>query len=142
MGNIGESFVIDWLRQQNSLILAQNWQCRWGELDIVAHRSDRTIVFIEVKTRSHRNLDHNGLLAITPTKQKRVIQTAALFLEAHPSLQNYPCCFDVALVIYRSKSPANAANSIPQAPITLGQPSQRGAYQLELTTYLEGAFTL
>ena len=142
MGSVGETFVTDWLRQQNSIILAQNWHCPWGELDIVAQGSDLTVAFVEVKTRRHRNLDHNGLLAITPIKQKRLIQTAALFLEAHPTLQNNPCRFDVALVLYRPRVDPVPAHALQQPKISLGQPMPRNAYELELTTYLEGAFLI
>lgn len=131
--------MTDWLRQQNSVILAQNWHCPWGELDIVAQGSDRTVAFVEVKTRRRRNLDHNGLLAITATKQKRLIQTATLFLEAHPTLEHHPCRFDVALVIHHPRV-APALNSSPPPKICLGQPIPWNAHQLELATYLEGAF--
>ena len=34
-------------------VLARNWRCRYGELDVIAtDPSDRTLVFVEVKTRT------------------------------------------------------------------------------------------
>ena len=38
---------------QGLAILARNWRCRYGELDIIAaDTASRTAVFVEVKTRT------------------------------------------------------------------------------------------
>ncbi len=117
LGNLGEEFVADLLKAQGWEILATQWHCRWGELDIVA--TDRIwIIFIEVKTRSDRNWDLNGALAITKRKQLKLYQTALEFLAQHPELANLAGRFDVALV---RNSPS------------LG---------LTLQSYLEAAFTI
>ena len=36
LGDRGEALVAAWLQQQGWRIVAQQWHCRWGELDIVA----------------------------------------------------------------------------------------------------------
>ncbi|MCS7031837.1 MAG: YraN family protein [Gloeomargarita sp. SKYG116] len=102
-GHAGENWVAAHLQQQGWQLLAQRWRCRWGELDLVMFAAD-TLVFIEVKTRSAHNWDADGAAAITPAKQARLRQTAALFLSHHPQWQNHPCRFDVALVQRRGQA--------------------------------------
>lgn len=113
-GTLGENLVATWLEQQGWEILHRRWRCRWGELDIIAlgHESQPSpdssfsseiLSFVEVKTRGRGNWDADGLLAITPQKQAKLIQAAQLFLSGHPELSEYPCRFDVALVRYCPK---------------------------------------
>ncbi|MEL7085211.1 MAG: YraN family protein [Cyanobacteria bacterium J06597_1] len=97
IGNLGEQLVCDRLQTLGWTIAARQWKCRWGELDIVAVR-DSDLKFVEVKTRSHRNWDASGALAITPRKQRRLIRTAQVFLQQHPDYFSCNCIFDAALV--------------------------------------------
>ena len=61
-------------------ILARNWRCRYGELDVIAtDPSGRTLVFVEVKTRTGDGF--GGLPeAVTAAKVKRIRRLAALWL--------------------------------------------------------------
>ena len=118
VGEAGEQFVADLLKASGWKILARQWRCYWGELDVVA--LDRNwLIFVEVKTRSDRNWDQNGLLSIAPKKQQKLWRAATEFLADHPDLERLPCRFDVALVY--------------NPPISS---------QLELLSYLESAFSL
>ncbi|MEN9213955.1 MAG: YraN family protein [Gloeomargarita sp. DG02_4_bins_56] len=96
-GQRGEDWVAAWLTRQGWQVVARRWRCPWGELDLVMQTA-ATLVFVEVKTRRCRNWDGNGAQAITPQKQARLRQAAALFLGEHPQWQSAPCRFDVALV--------------------------------------------
>ena len=49
-GRAGEAFAAEVLQISGYEILARNYRCKDGELDIVAKR-DREVFFIEVKTR-------------------------------------------------------------------------------------------
>jgi putative endonuclease len=63
-------------------VLARNWRCRYGELDvIVMDPATRTVVFVEVKTRTS---DHFGGVAeaVTPQKVRRLRRLAGLWLAA------------------------------------------------------------
>jgi len=62
-------------------ILARNWRCRLGELDLVAERDD-LVVFCEVKTRSGVGFG-GGFEAVTAAKQGRVRRLADLFIAVH-----------------------------------------------------------
>lgn len=117
LGEKGENLVANYLSEKGWQILAQRWNCRWSDLDVVA--SDRSnLIFVEVKTRSAGNWDEDGLLSITPKKQGKLWQAARAFLGEHqPQFDHFNCRFDVALVSHRTNS-------------------------LCLKTYLENAFTL
>jgi putative endonuclease len=131
LGDRGEELVVRWLQQQSWVILAQQWRCRWGELDIVARHPQAGIAFIEVKTRSLGSLDQGGRLAITPKKQAKLWRSAQLFLTKHPEWGELPCRFDVALVaqgIGKHGSPA-LLNTATRPP-------------LALVEYIENAFQL
>ncbi|NJM48450.1 MAG: YraN family protein [Alkalinema sp. RU_4_3] len=98
-GNRGEDLIAQWLTQTHQArLLDRHWTCRMGELDLVAQFPDGTIAFIEVKTRSPRNWDQDGLLALSTGKQRKLVKTAQLYLLAHPNLADAPCRFDVAIV--------------------------------------------
>lgn len=81
-GDRGEEAVTRHLQQQGYTILARNWHCRWGELDIVATRDD-IIAFVEVKTRRQGAMV-SPFAAVDYRKQRRVICSAQAYLQAHP----------------------------------------------------------
>ncbi|MEM9770076.1 MAG: YraN family protein [Cyanobacteria bacterium P01_D01_bin.73] len=122
-GVLGEAFVAAWLRQQSWELIAQRWRCRWGELDLVARSNQtqgknqpRTLAFIEVKTRSRKNWDQDGLLALSPSKCSKLIRAAQTFLSEFPELSDDACRFDVAAV--RCDRQPNSTTPLPD-PIDL-----------------------
>lgn len=129
-GEIGENVVASWLEAQSAKILNRRWLCRMGEIDLIASMPDQTIALIEVKTRSSRNWDMDGLLAISPSKQRKLWKTAELFIAAHPQWADRPYRFDLALVTCTQSPPLSAE---------LFTHSQQG-YYFSLHTYLENAF--
>lgn len=52
LGRWGEQLAAEHLLAQGMSVLARNWRCDIGELDIVAREPDGTLVFVEVKTRA------------------------------------------------------------------------------------------
>lgn len=145
IGTLGEKLVGRWLELQNYNLIQQNWRCRWGEIDIIAQNKDsKAIAFVEVKTRSKRNWDENGLLGVDFTKQEKIIKTASLFLAKYPNLAELPCRFDVALVSYE-KLLASEGNDInidikKITQLTIGKPVVTQQYQFTIKDYLKSAF--
>ncbi|KKS22640.1 MAG: hypothetical protein UU80_C0004G0030 [candidate division WWE3 bacterium GW2011_GWA1_41_8] len=50
-GKLGEEIAAKYLIGKGYRIVERNWNCRWGELDIIASKGDTT-VFVEVKYRT------------------------------------------------------------------------------------------
>jgi putative endonuclease len=73
-GNLGESLASAYLQTQGYTILATNWHCPNGEIDIVAQQGD-ALVFVEVKTRRAGGLDA-AFNSITVQKRQRLIDSA------------------------------------------------------------------
>jgi putative endonuclease len=59
-------------------VLARNWRCRLGELDLVVVRGD-SLVVVEVKTRRGSRFG-GGFEAVGPRKQQKVRTVAEAFL--------------------------------------------------------------
>ena len=111
-GNRGEAETARYLRKQGYTLLASQWRCRFGELDLVARDRRGTLCFVEVKLRGA------GAIAlpreaVDRRKQARLRAAAAAWMAAYEI--DAPARFDVAEVYQE----------------------QNGALRVE---YLEGAF--
>jgi putative endonuclease len=73
--------------------IGRNFNSRGGEIDLVMQDGD-TLVFVEVRFRKN---NHFGTPAesITASKRRKLLQTAQLYLLAHPLWRHRPCRFDV-----------------------------------------------
>jgi putative endonuclease len=96
LGNTGELLVITHLEQDGYIIAAQNYQKKYGEIDIVA-RKDDVVAFVEVKLRKKKYFATSEV--ITPSKQRKIIATAKAFILEH-KIYNALYRFDVALVTF------------------------------------------
>ncbi|OBA58300.1 YraN family protein [Mycobacterium sp. 1100029.7] len=83
LGARGEALAVEFLKRLGLRILDRNWRCRYGELDVIAaDDTTRTVVFVEVKTRTGDG--YGGLAdAVTPRKVRRLRLLAGLWLAAH-----------------------------------------------------------
>ncbi|MDX2375569.1 YraN family protein [Microbacterium sp. LRZ72] len=81
-GRAGEARAARHLEQAGWRVLARNWRCVHGEIDIVAERGDE-IAIVEVKTRRTRRFGH-PLEAITPRKLTRLRYLAIAWVMANP----------------------------------------------------------
>lgn len=92
-GSEAEAQAADYLARHGLKILARNYRCRGGEIDLVC-RDGATLVFVEVRLRTHRG--YGGAAAsITPMKQRRIVLAANHYLAGKP----LPVCrFDAVLL--------------------------------------------
>ena len=81
LGQRGEQLATEYLKRQDYTILATNWHCKNGEIDIVAQKAT-TLVFVEVRTR-HAEDTESAFESITPRKQARMIAAAQAYIAAH-----------------------------------------------------------
>jgi putative endonuclease len=79
LGALGEQLAVDHLSSLGLRIMARNWRCRYGEIDVIAEDTDRTVVFVEVKTRTGDGF--GGLAqAVPPQKVRRLRRLAGVWL--------------------------------------------------------------
>ena len=80
VGMAGEALAASWYEARGGRVLARNWRCREGELDLVV-LVGRTVVFCEVKARSSLAFG-SPLEAVTAAKQAQVRLVARRWLAA------------------------------------------------------------
>lgn len=97
-GAAGEVLAARFLRDKGYALVSSNFRCRLGEVDIIAEK-DGTIVFVEVKTRQQNSM-YSPREAVTAAKQRRLIQTAGVYLSRFPS--SLQPRFDVIEVVTES----------------------------------------
>jgi putative endonuclease len=104
LGRYGEDVAARHLLDLGFDLLARNWRCAAGEIDIVA-RDGGVVVICEVKTRSSTAF---GLPseAVTAQKATRLRELALWWLREHPA-GGSPVRFDVVSVL---RSPRGAAS--------------------------------
>jgi putative endonuclease len=95
LGAAGEAAVAARYRASGYEVVARNWRCRDGEIDLIA-RKGATLVFCEVKTRSSSAYG-SPAAAVTADKQKRLRRLALRYL-AEASGPRRRLRFDVAAV--------------------------------------------
>jgi putative endonuclease len=83
LGARGEDRAADWYRAAGYDLVARNWRCPEGELDLVVARPGE-LVFCEVKTRTSDRFGGAGE-AVTAAKQRRLRVLASRFLAEHPA---------------------------------------------------------
>ncbi|MFI1973101.1 YraN family protein [Streptomyces cinnamoneus] len=81
LGRYGEDLAARRLTEAGMTVLARNWRCRDGEVDIVAMDGD-ALVICEVKTRREGPYEH-PMGAVTPAKADRLRRLAGRWLEQH-----------------------------------------------------------
>ncbi|MFD4225181.1 YraN family protein [Streptomyces sp. NPDC058545] len=79
LGRYGEDLAARLLTDAGMAVLARNWRCRAGEIDIVAKDGDALVV-CEVKTRRAGAFEH-PMAAVTPVKADRLRRLAEIWLD-------------------------------------------------------------
>jgi putative endonuclease len=94
-GRQAEELAARFLQGRKLSILARNYRCRGGEIDLIAQEGS-TLVFVEVRLRRHDGFG-GAAASITRTKRERILLAARHYLAGR---RPPPCRFDV--VLFRS----------------------------------------
>lgn len=96
LGTSYEQYAADYLRQKGYQILAHNFRCRLGEIDLIT-KKENMICFVEVKYRSSDRCG-DPTEAVDWQKQKRISNAASYYLYHYHLPTDTPCRFDVVAV--------------------------------------------
>jgi len=92
-GNHGEKLALTFLVKQGLIRVVQNFSSRYGEIDIVMRDGDEW-VFVEVRLRQSQAFG-GGLESVTPSKQRKLINTAEYYMQKHHKTHFESCRFDI-----------------------------------------------
>lgn len=97
VGSNYEEMAVRYLRLQGLKILANNFRCRMGEVDIIAQ--DKThLIFVEVKYRRD-SLNGNPADAVNYRKQQKICKVADFYRIGHRLPADTPIRFDVVAIL-------------------------------------------
>lgn len=91
LGSWGESLAAKYLQKKRYKLLAMNYRCRMGEIDIIAENR-KYLVFVEVKLRKSSSFAQARDF-VDLRKQERLKTTASLYLSQYET--DKPSRFDV-----------------------------------------------
>ncbi|MFJ4650322.1 YraN family protein [Nocardia sp. NPDC088792] len=103
LGAHGEELAARFLRDAGMEIVARNWRCRYGELDLIVRDGDVT-VFVEVKTRSSLVCGQPAE-AVTYLKQQRIRRLALVWLHEQPGPWLHVRFDVISVLIRRAREP-------------------------------------
>lgn len=102
-GALYEDIALAHARNQGLTLIERNFNCRFGELDLVL-REGNVVVFLEVRYRKSQQFG-GAMQSIGAQKRERLLKAASLFLQAHPELSRLACRFDVMAIAGTTQQP-------------------------------------
>jgi putative endonuclease len=91
-----EDIALAHLERAGLALIARNYQCRYGEIDLVMRDRD-VVVFVEVRYRSASAFG-DGVDSVGAAKRAKLVRAAGAFLADHPRLAAAACRFDVLAI--------------------------------------------
>jgi len=102
IGKKGEDMATDFLVKKGYRILERNFHCLYGEIDIIAMKK-RTIVFIEVKTRTSSSFGL-PIESITHHKLTAIQAASYLFRQAHPEFSGSTRIDAIVILLHKDRT--------------------------------------
>lgn len=93
LGSAAENAAADFLQQQGLKLIARNFRCPYGEIDLIM-QDGKTLVFIEVRLRNSNNFG-GAAMSITQSKQQKLKRSAERYMQIHGECA---CRFDAVLM--------------------------------------------
>lgn len=102
-----EDIALVYLEKAGLALLARNFTCRYGEIDLVMSEQN-VVVFVEVRYRRGANLRGgygDGVDSVSARKRAKLVRAAEVFLASHARLAQRPCRFDVLAIADGDSAP-------------------------------------
>jgi putative endonuclease len=100
LGTTGEDTACNFLKKNGYKIIERSWQCRQGEIDIIAKKG-KLLAFVEVKARSKEGFG-GPAAAVTKSKQKKITASALNYIKLKkPKFKEIS--FDVIAIVDEGK---------------------------------------
>lgn len=96
IGQKAEENALQFLLNQGFQLIVQNYHCQFGEIDLIVFKNE-LLVFVEVRQRK-ASVFGNAASSVTASKQRKISQAAAIFLQTHPQFETFDCRFDVIAI--------------------------------------------
>lgn len=103
-GARAEDAALRFLAARGLRLVARNFRCSGGEIDLVM-LEERTLVVVEVRYRRSESLV-DPALTVTAAKRRRLLHAAASFLQRHPAHATRALRFDVMALSGAPEAPA------------------------------------
>jgi len=109
LGQRGERLAAKHLKRQGLKILARNYRCPVGEVDLIAlarstqRQGAEALVFVEVKSRSSDEYT-DPESAVNADKKRRLHKVAKYYLQRHDA-HEYNVRFDIVAVLFSGDKP-------------------------------------
>ncbi|ASK27519.1 YraN family protein [Neisseria chenwenguii] len=94
-GAAGEDAALAFLESEGCRLLARNWHCAFGEIDLIVE-NDGMILFVEVKYRKNSRFG-GAAYSISPSKLLKLQRSVEYYLQRH-GLGGKPCRLDAVLI--------------------------------------------
>jgi putative endonuclease len=95
-GRAAETAALAYLKRQGLQLVARNYRCKAGEIDLVMLASG-TLALVEVRYRTCAG--YGGAAgSVIYRKQRRIVQAAQHLLMTRADLRRYPARFDVVAI--------------------------------------------
>jgi putative endonuclease len=117
LGRRGENAAARFLARRGYIIVARGQRGQIGELDLVAV-DGRTVVFVEVKTRTTQDAGHPAD-AVDEAKQRQLTRLALAFLQRHDLLEA-KSRFDVVAITWPADGRRPQIEHFPSAFEAIG----------------------
>jgi putative endonuclease len=96
IGRAAEDAAVAFLISRGVEIVARNFCCRMGELDVIGREAD-TLIIVEVRMRASNRFG-GAAASVDHRKQVKLRRAAALFLQQRKDLARVSVRFDVVAV--------------------------------------------
>lgn len=96
IGKLGEDIAVKYLKNKGYEILERNYRKPWGEIDIIARKSD-DLVFVEVKTQS-AGFEWRPEENITFHKKRQLSRIISTYIKEHKIKESQDWRVDVLAI--------------------------------------------